>query len=397
MRKPLIVVGSIVGALILALIAIFIYAAANLNSIIAENRGFLLQRVSAALGRKIEVAQISAQLGWGVSADLTGVTVADDPDFSTRPFVSASDASVKLELIPLLARQLRVSKVVLTEPEIRIIRNGQGQLNVSTIGKKSAGGNLAPGQPEKGAGGSAINQSPLSEAPKKTPGGAGAISVLEVHNFAIQQGKIVYEQAGLQPVAMSHIDLDLAGFNFTSPFDLALEMAVFGDEQNIKLAGRLGPLATGGRIDINEIGIDLHLQAGPVAVAQVGQLEFAKAIAAKLEVSDKVSLDATVQGKLAALSIHGANDLTPNRVAFADSFQKPAGTTLKIALDASRNSSEIGVSKATIALGDLNLEATAIKFGGGSFSGKIDTNRFDIASLAKLAPTAAKFGISGKG
>src|SRR6516162_3580891 len=211
MRKPLIVVGSIVGALILALIAIFIYAAANLNSIIAENRGFLLQRVSAALGRKIEVAQIRAQLGWGVSADLTGVTIADDPAFSARPFVSASAVSAKLELIPLLARrQLRVSRVVLKEPEIRIVRNAQGQLNVSTIGKRSGGENLAPEQSEKGQGGSgAINQSPLSEAPKKAPGGAGAISVLEVHNFAIEQGKIVYEEAGRPLVGISHIDLDL--------------------------------------------------------------------------------------------------------------------------------------------------------------------------------------------
>src|SRR5262249_50267904 len=159
-----------------------------------------------------------------------------------------------------------------------------------------------------------------------------------------------------------------------------------GDEQNVKLAGRLGPLATGGRIDPNEIGIDLHLQAGPVAVAQVGQFEFAKAIAAKLEVSDKVTLDASMRGKLATLSIQAASDLTSNRVAFGDSFEKPAGTALTFGVDASRNGSEIGVSKATIVLGNLNLEATAIKFGGGSFSGKIDTNRFDIASLAKRVP-----------
>jgi len=397
MRKPLIVIGSIVGALILALVAILIYAAANLNTIIAENQGFLLQRVSAALGRKVEVAQIKAQLGWGVSADLTGVTIADDPDFSARPFVSASAVSAKLELIPLLARQLRVSKVVLKEPEIRIVRNGQGQLNVSTVGKKSTGENPAPEQSEKGQGGGGINQSPLSQAPKKPPGGAGAIGVLEVHNFAIEQGKIDYEEAGKPPVAISHIDLDVTGFNFTSPFDLSVQMAVFADEQNIKLHGRLGPLIVVGRIDPNEIGIDLHLQAGPLAAAQVAQLEFAKAIAANLEVSDQVSLDATVQGKLAALSVHAASDLTPNRVAFGDSFEKPAGTTLRFAVDASRNGSDIGISKATIVLGDLNLDATAIKFGDGSFSGKIDTNRFDIASLAKLAPPATKLGISGKG
>src|SRR5262249_556960 len=232
MRKPLIVVGSIVGALILGLVAIFIYAAANLNSIIAENQGFLLERVSAALGRKIEVAQIRAQLGWGVSADLTGVIIADDPDFSARPFVSASAVSAKLELIPLLVRQLRVSKVSLKEPEIRIVRNGQGELNVSTIGKKNPGGNLAPEQSEKSQGGGAINQAPVSQAPKKTPGGAGAIGLLEVHNFAIEQGKIVYEEAGKPPVAISHIDLEVTGFNFSSPFDLSVQMAVFGDDQN---------------------------------------------------------------------------------------------------------------------------------------------------------------------
>src|SRR5215469_17014814 len=177
MRRPLIVIGAIVGALILALIAVFIYAAANLNSIIAENRGFLLQRVSTALGRKVEVAQIKAQLGWGVRADLTGVTIADDPDFSTQPFLSASDVSAKLELIPLLARQLRVSKVVLNEPQIRIIRNANAQLNVSTIGKQPAHENFVPPKSEKGEGG-AVNQSPLAEAPKNTPGGAAPIGRL---------------------------------------------------------------------------------------------------------------------------------------------------------------------------------------------------------------------------
>src|SRR5262249_6307648 len=161
---------------------------------------------------------------------------------------------------------------------ILIVRNAQGQLNVSTIGKKNQGENLTPPeQPEKGqGGGGAINQSPLSEAPKKAPGGAGAIGVLEVHNFTIEHGQVVYEEAGLPPVGISHIDLDLEGFNFRSPFDVSLQMAVFGDEQNLKLTGQVGPLATGGRIDPNEIGLDLQLQAGPLAVAQLAQLEFAQ-------------------------------------------------------------------------------------------------------------------------
>src|SRR5262249_57186885 len=191
MRKSLVIVGSIAGALILALIALFIYAAANLNAIVAENRGFLLQRLSAALGRKIEVAEIKAHLGWGVSADLSYVEIADDPDFSSRPFVSASEVSAKLELIPLLVRQLRVSKVVLQQPEIRVVRNGAGQLNLSTIGRKTPGQTVVPEKSQSGGGG-ATNESPMREAPRKS--GGGAIGAPGGHNPAAEPAPARYER-----------------------------------------------------------------------------------------------------------------------------------------------------------------------------------------------------------
>ena len=149
MRKPLLIVGAIVGVTIVIVAAIFIYAVANLNSIIAQNRGFLLARVSKALGRKVEVSEIKAQLGWGVSADLTGVKIADDADFSQQPFVSASDVYVNLEVMPLLSKQIRVTKVVLKEPEIRIIQSANGHINVSSIGKKSETPELEENRGEK--------------------------------------------------------------------------------------------------------------------------------------------------------------------------------------------------------------------------------------------------------
>src|SRR5262249_26391249 len=65
-------------------------------------------------------------------------------------------------------------------------------------------------------------------------------------------------------------------------------------------------------------------------------------------------------------------------------------------VDAARDGAAMVLSQANLALGDLDLKATKIKFTGGIFSGRIDTNRFDIASLTKLAPSAAKLGITGK-
>jgi uncharacterized protein involved in outer membrane biogenesis len=395
MRKPVIIVGVIVGAIILIVGAVFIYAAANLNSVIAKNRELILARASAALGRQVQVAQIKAQLGWGVTADLSDVKIADDSDFSSQPFVSASDIYAKLDLMPLLAKQIRISKVVLQQPQIRIVRNTDGQLNVSTIGKKNQSESAPSGSAEKKAEGG-IEQSPMSEAPEKSAKGEGnVLKGLEVHSFAIDDGKLVYENTGQPPLTISHIDLEVTAFSFTSPFDLSLKMAALGEDQNIKLSGKVGPLVAGSRIDPNQIPVDLGLTAGPFVLDQVRKLEFAKAIPNQLKVTDKVSLDATIKGKLDSLSIHGSTNLTPNQIAFGDSFQKPSGTKLRLDVDAVRDGSSFGVSQAQVALADLSLKATKIKFGGGNFSGRIDTNRFDIASVAALSPAASKLGIAG--
>ena len=58
MRRPLIIIGGIVSVLIVAIIAIFIYAYFNLNSIIASNRGYILAHASDALGRPVQIQDI---------------------------------------------------------------------------------------------------------------------------------------------------------------------------------------------------------------------------------------------------------------------------------------------------------------------------------------------------
>src|SRR5580658_7057397 len=130
MRRALAIVGIIAGGLIIAVVAVFIVAAVNLNSIIAQQRGYLLQRASDALGRDVQVTDITASLGWGVMADLKGIKIADDPAISQEPFVEARNLYATVDLIPLLSRQLHVTEITLKDPEIRIIRGKDGRLNV---------------------------------------------------------------------------------------------------------------------------------------------------------------------------------------------------------------------------------------------------------------------------
>jgi len=400
MRKPLIIIGSIVGGIVFAIAAILIYAAANLNSIIANNRDRVLAKVSQSLGRSVQVQSIKAELGWGVEADLSGVQIGDDPGFAVKPFVTASNVYAQVELMPLLARQLRISKVVLSRPEITIIRNADGQLNVMSIGKKAkqAPAEGAAAGKENPAAGGPVEGNPMAEATRSQERRSARLETLRVSNFSIDQGKIVYRDGDQPPLEISGIDFDLTKFSFAAPFEIDLKMKALGAAaQNLELSGRVGPLLSGSSIDVNAIALDLSLAAGPFTLADFRKFEQARrAIPAKLEVSDAISLAATLKGPLDSLHLHGAADLSSNQVSFGDSFNKPAGTALKVAVDADRDGSKLAIALAQLTLDALELKATKIAFGGGSVSGRIDTNQFDIGALAKLAPAAAKLGVTGK-
>src|SRR6266478_1690001 len=144
MRKLIRTAIIVVGVIVAVVAAVVTYAVLNLNGIIQNQRGLILTKASDAAGRKVDVQDIHASLGWGVIADLRGVTIADDPNFSQTPFVQAADVYARVALMPLLSHRVDIEQVSLKQPVVHIIRNQRGQLNVSTIGKKSSGQTAAP-------------------------------------------------------------------------------------------------------------------------------------------------------------------------------------------------------------------------------------------------------------
>src|SRR2546423_8614485 len=144
MRKILIIVGVAFAVLLLVIGGLFLYAASNLNSIIASNRGFIRAKLSDSAGRQVEAQEIKAALGWGVTLDVSGVKIADDPAFSQRPFLEAGSLSGEVAFLPLLSRNVEIKRLVFKKPAVRILRERDGRLNVATLGKKEGVAEAAP-------------------------------------------------------------------------------------------------------------------------------------------------------------------------------------------------------------------------------------------------------------
>jgi uncharacterized protein involved in outer membrane biogenesis len=401
MSQAVKIVGGVIAVVIIVAAAVLLYAARNLNSIIEERQGYLLAKVSDALDRKVEVSEIKVTLGWGMMADLTGLKIEDDPAISDRPFVEAADAYAKVDLLPLLSRHIHVTEVRLKNPEVHIIRTEQGGYNVSTIGKKRPDNAETP--ESLNPKGSSLKGAPIASghgnlvATSKRAGNQN-LSAFYVNSLIIDKGVIVYEERGPkhQTVNIQDVDLSITDFSLTRVFDLSLTLAVLSDKQNVDISGSFGPLAQNGALDVKDAVLKIKAKLGPVEIARLRAIGVVgQAIPEALSVPDPVSLEATADGTTSQIKFHLNSDLSGDRVAWADAFDKPASVPLKLSADGSRSDAGLEIVQANFTLGDLDANARKIHFGNGKVSARIDTNRFDIGAMAKILPVLQKYNASG--
>jgi AsmA-like C-terminal region len=403
MRRILIIAIAVVGAVVLVAAGLVLYAARNLNSIIAQNRAYVLARASDSLGRKVEVADIKVALGWGVMADLRDVKIGDDPAISGKPFVEAKDVYARVALIPLLARRIHVTELVLDDPEVRIIRTARGTFNISTLGKKRAGD---PSQPSPGLrtekGESAAGGLPLTQGrgrPRGRVRPAGLLAGLYVKAFTIRNGRVIYQAVGPKPESMTISDIALSVRNFgpARPFPVSLAFGVFSGRKNVDISGTVGPLAKAGMIDVPAIPFRFKATVGPLMLVRLRAVPaLGKAIPEKLSMPDPVKLEAEADGTPAAIRFRLASDLTADHVAWGHEFDKPAAVPFTLGAQGLRVNSRLEIAQATVTLGELQAKAGKIKFGHGNLSARLDTNRFAIGPLAGFIPAAQKFNPSGR-
>jgi len=384
MRKVVLVAGIAVGVLLLALGAVLIYAIANLNSIIATRQKMVLDKVSDVLGRPVEIQEIEASLGWGISIAISGVKIADDPIFSQLPLVAVNQVSAGVELLPLIRGDLKVTRLVVDQPRIRVLRDTHGRLNVSTIG----------GGKEKAAPAAPVPQANIAPENKA----AVALSALSIKDFSINGGYLLYSDAQNKDAAIEikRLDLDVRDFSATAPFGIKLKLAALGDQQNLSVEGKAGPILSDGSLNPRKLPLDLKIEAGPLLLDKLrGVPQIGSKIPAKLSISDPVSIDAALKGSLDNLAFEFACDFSKVRVTYTRLFSKPAGTLLKTAGNGTRRDGELGIAKANVKLADLDLTASKVVL-GNPMSAQIDTNRFDLAVLGSVIGAMAKYGASGK-
>ena len=133
MKRALKILAVVVVVLLMIVVALPFLI--DVNSF----RPKLQSELSAALGRQVTVGNLSLSILSG-SLGAQDISIADDPAFSSKPFIQAKGLSVGVELQPLIfSKALRVTELTLDHPDVMLLHSKNGAWNFSSLGGKSAG------------------------------------------------------------------------------------------------------------------------------------------------------------------------------------------------------------------------------------------------------------------
>ena len=121
---------------VLSLAAVLaVVAVVGLEALLDHRKEAIRQKIESAIGRAVAFDSIHLSfLGSPGSLGIivTDLRVADDPRFAATPLVHADHLTISLGWLSLLTGRPTVSNLVLHRPEIQVIRNEYGDINILT-------------------------------------------------------------------------------------------------------------------------------------------------------------------------------------------------------------------------------------------------------------------------
>jgi AsmA protein len=183
-------------------------------------RGRIEAALSQSLNRPVTLGHLSFSIFTG-SLEASSLSIADDPSFSSAPFLTAKDIRIGVKIWPFITtHQLHITGITIDQPSITLLSRANGKWNYSTLGSSS--------QPAS---------SPSS--------GNSLLPNLTVSRLAIQNGTITIGAlpAIAPPHVYSNVNVTARDFSFASAFPFTVGANLPGGG-SLDIHGNAGPINT---------------------------------------------------------------------------------------------------------------------------------------------------------
>jgi uncharacterized protein involved in outer membrane biogenesis len=369
----------IVGGFVLAIVIAAVIAVLNINSYIQRNREYLIQQAEKAVGRQIEVQNIEVNFWNGIGVRFENFKLADDPAFSSDPFVQAKSLQANVRLLPLLRKDVQIKRLILHQPGINVTRNRQGVYNFASLG--------GPDKKKEAEPADSRDKAARERA-------ALLISLVEISG-----GVARYRDLGDgTDLAVQQLDLRARDLNFDRPISIDLAAAVFAAKQNVNLKLLIEPISP--ESDYRNLAVDTRLDIDPLDLSQLKKAapKLFTALPKNLEVGGIFKVAGLkLKGTLNDFALTGGIEATQGSIQYGDSFHKPAGIPLVLETAAHSN------DKIAIQNAELKLHTLPLRIKGDIVLGNppvinlsVDSDPTSLQGWDKLVPAVANYDLKGK-
>jgi len=233
----------VIGLLIVVIVAVGVILALPFLIDLNKYQDQYKPLLEDALNRKVQLQDIRLTIWPRIGARVAGFAVLDDPEFGATPFTSLTSLNVGVKLMPLLSGKVEVEDITLRDPVITIIKNKNGILNVSTLGRT----------------GVALPKTPSRAPIPSTEGPLKILALLAVDRVSIVGGTLTYRDlSAAKPTeyVLQDVQLLLQSIRLGQTPSLQFGALVQPFNLPVTLDGTFGPLKE--TMDIDAI----HLQLG---------------------------------------------------------------------------------------------------------------------------------------
>jgi AsmA protein len=322
---------------------------------------------SSALGRPVKVGNLSLSILSG-SVEADQLSIADDPKFSSAPFIQAKSLQVGVELLPLIfSKQLNVTKLLIEHPQITLVRNREGVWNFSSLGNQAA-------QPAKAA-------EKTSSAPANVN-----VAKLDLTDGTVTVGSTTGKR---KPIVYDKVKMTMRNFSFASAFPVTASVGLPGGG-SLKIDGTAGPINS---TDASLTPVQAKVTLNKLDLAQLAIVDPELGIAGSADFDGTLNSDghmAKANGTLKATSLKlvpkGSPAGVPVQVLFAveHDLKQETGKVLQ---------GDVGIGKALAKLTgtyDMHGETTSIHTKLNGEAMPVDDLEGMLPALGVVLPTGSK-------
>lgn len=188
----------------------------------------IISIAESTLNRELDFSTIdlNVSLMKGVKVSVRDIVLGEHPAFGTENFLTIEEVYLGVDVLAfVLRKQVSISKALIKNPHVRILRAQDGALNAQSLAAQESPATVKTASPES---------EDVSQPSMTLP------SVF-VNSIEIQNGTIVVADQTFEPVlnlAVNNLNLNIDGFSLSEAFAFSVAGSVFGEAENFRVEGR---------------------------------------------------------------------------------------------------------------------------------------------------------------